>query len=154
MDPAAVFEEYRSRIVGQEIRARRLATNSLLVYIDSEPGDPHGVTIWLEPTWHLRNRDQVLTGSRQAQHDPDAKDPDGGFRVAAQAVDTLVGDRVRSLERDNVTGDLRLETDGGLTLCTFVSDPSDDHFWHLRDNATRAALYAGAGGLEIVPPDA
>lgn len=154
MDPNAAFQEYRNRILGQEIRARRLATNSLLVYIGSEPGDLFGVTLWFEPTWHLRNRERVLTGSRQAQHDPGAADPDAGFRVAAEAVDALVRDRVCALERDPVTGDLRLETEGGLTLCTFVSDPSDDHFWHIRDNATRSALYAGAAGLEIVLPDA
>lgn len=154
MDPQTLFDEYRSRIIGHEIRYRRLATNSLLVYIDNEPGDETGLTLWFEPTWHLRDLVRVLTGSRQAQHDEWAEDPDAGFHIAVAAVDTLVGETVRDLSIDPITQDLRLDTDGGLTLCTFVTDPSSDHLWHIRDNASRLALYCGVDGLEVTRPDA
>jgi hypothetical protein len=41
-DPETLFNDFRSRIVGHEIRFRRLAANSLVVYIDHEPGDARG----------------------------------------------------------------------------------------------------------------
>ncbi len=45
-----------------------------------------------------------------------------------------------SLEVSEITGDLVLTLDGGLTLTTFVSDPDTDELWHIRDNATKQSL--------------
>jgi hypothetical protein len=142
-----------SRTVGRTVSGRRLATNSLLVYVDAEPSGGEGVTLWLEPTWHLRDATHVLTGSRQAQHDPDAKDPDAGFDAAAAALDALIGRRVLSLDVTAATGDLIVTLDGGLVLCTFVSDPTTDELWHIRDNATKHRLVRTGQTLEITAPD-
>jgi hypothetical protein len=135
--PETQFVGYRERIIGGVVRARRLAGNSLLVYIDAEPGDGNGLTLWLEPTWHLRDEARVLAGSRQAQHDADADDPDAGFNQTADGVNVLLGRRVTGLELEPATGDLVLTLDGGLTLRTFASDPDTDELWHIRDNATK-----------------
>lgn len=140
-DPYFLFEEFRSGIVGHEVRWRRLAGNSLIVYIDCEPGDDTGFVIWFEPTWNLRDSERVLTGSRQAQHDEDAEDPYSGFKQAGEAVDMLVGRRVTELLMEPVTGDLRLELDGGLSVRTFVSDPETDHLWHIHESASGTNLY-------------
>jgi hypothetical protein len=153
MTPEEVFVEFRSRIVGHTVRERRLATNSLLVYIDAEPGDGTGLTLWFDPTWHLRDDAHVLTGSRQAQHDPDAADPDAGFHLVADAVDHLVGRTVVTLEMSDSTGDLTLSLDGGLRLCTFVSDPLTEQLWHIRDNATKHRLVRSGQSLAIRAPE-
>ena len=150
MTPEKLFEEFRSRIVGRTVRRRRLAGNSLLVYIDTEPGDGTGLTLWFDPTWHLRDDTHVLTGSRQAQHESDAADPDAGFNLAADAVDQLVGRTVIALEMSESTGDLTLSLDGSLYLCTFVSDPSTDQLWHIRDNATKHRLVRSGPALTIL----
>jgi hypothetical protein len=153
MKPETLLVEFRARIVGRTVRKRRLATNSLLVYVDAEPGDETGLTIWLEPTWHLRDDAHVLTGSRQAQHDPDADNPDAGFNMAADAVDQLVGRTIVALDISDSTGDLTLRLDGGLHLCTFVSDPSTDELWHIRDNLTKLRLVRSGQSLEIRAPE-
>ena len=153
MTPEDLFVEFRARIVGHVVRQRRLATNSLLVYIDTEPGDGTGLTLWFEPTWHLRDNAHVLTGSRQAQHDPDIEDPDAGFNLAADAVDRLVGKTVIALDISEGTGDLTLSLEGGLCLCTFVSDPLTDELWHIRDNATKHRLVRSGRSLEILAPE-
>ena len=142
----------RDHIEGHTVKYRRLAGNSLILYLDCEPGDKHGATIWLEPTWHLRGPESVLAGSRQAQDDPDAEDPEEGFREVAAAVDVLTGRRLVALGIDPVTGDLRADLEGGLVLQTFVCDPTDDHLWHIRDNATGARLRGTPAGLRIDPP--
>ena len=62
-----LFQEHRERLIGRPVTFTRLAANSLLVYIDGEPGSGTGLTFWFEPTWHLLGPAGVLLGSRQAQ---------------------------------------------------------------------------------------
>jgi hypothetical protein len=153
MTPEDLFADFRSRVVGRSVRRRRLAGNSLLVYVDCEPGDETGITLWFEPTWHLRDPSSVLAGSRQAQHDAGADSPDAGFHAAADALDVLVGRPIMSLEVDPVTGDLSVTFPCGLTLTTFVSDPDTEELWHIRDNATKQRLVRTARRLEIAPSE-
>jgi hypothetical protein len=154
MDPAKKFTDLRARVVGHRVTFKRLAGNSLLVYFGGEPGDRQGVTLWFEPTWHFRDSSRVLTGSREAQHDSDAVDPDAGFHRAATALEIVKGQEARDLRVDPVTGDLILELDGGQLLSTFVSDPSTDELWHIRDNSTGDRLLRSGSGFEILVGDA
>jgi hypothetical protein len=142
----------REHIVGRAVTFIRLAANSLLVYFGGQPGDRQGVTLWLDPTWHLRGPDGVLAGSRQAQDDPDSQDPEAGFRAAAAGVDALAGRRALTLDVDDVTTDLRIAFEGGIELRTFVADPDDNHLWHVRENATGTSVRAKPGRLVIAPP--
>ena len=41
------LEDLRSRLIGPPVSYRRLACDSLLIYVDCEPGDGKGITIWL-----------------------------------------------------------------------------------------------------------
>ena len=154
LSPDEFFAELRARVIGRPVRYRRLAANSLLVYVDAEPGEKTGVTFWFEPTWHLRGPDRVLTGSREAQEDPDSDDPGAGFRRAADAVDALLGSTVTEVWIEPVTGDLHITLEGGLLLRTFVSDPSTDELWHVRDNVAGVVLYRSPAGYRIRHGDA
>jgi hypothetical protein len=135
------------------VSRRRLAGNSLLVYVDAQPGDGHGITLWFEPTWHLRGPDRILTGSRQAMHNADAEDPDAGFNLAAEAVDVLNGRRIADLTIESGTGDLFLWLDGEYLVRTFVSDPMDDEIWHIRDNASGVRLTRSGRQMAIPAAD-
>lgn len=67
MMPDELIEIIQS-IQDRQVRFVRLAGNSLLIYCDCEPGDLNqGFSIWLEPTWHFKNTERVITGSREAQ---------------------------------------------------------------------------------------
>jgi len=147
MTAEALLADFRARLLGGTVRRRGLAGNSLLVYVDCTPGDGTGLTLWFEPTWNLRDASRVLTGSRQADHDPDANNPDAGFHIAADAIDVLVGRTVLALDVHTITGDLTVTFDEGLTLTTFVSDPSTEELWHIRDNETRQRLECTGHGL-------
>jgi hypothetical protein len=116
-------------------------------------GDHTGITLWFEPTWRLRDDARVLTGSREAQHDPDVSDPDAGFHAAAEAVDQLNGRIIVSLEVAAITGDLTVRLSDGLVISTFVSDPTTDELWHIRDNATKTRLIRTGHTFEIDAPD-
>jgi hypothetical protein len=148
-EPIELFKRFRRQYVeGRRVTDRRLAGNSLILYMECEPGDEHGAVLWLEPTWHLRDRERVLAGSRQAQDEPD------GFEATAEAIDALVGREVFALMVDAVSHDLRIELEGGLIVQTFVADPSDDHTWHIHEGATGVHLGAAPDGLWIDRPEA
>ena len=149
LQPDELFQQLRARVVGRPVRKRRLAGNSLLVYVDADPGSETGVTFWLEPTWHLRGPDRVLTGSREAQNDPDATDPNAGFDRAADAVDILVGRTILDVRIEPVSGDLHIDLEGGILLRTFVSDTTADELWHIRDNVSATRLRRSGCELTI-----
>lgn len=146
-----MFEDLRSRTIGRPVSFRRLAANSILIYIDAEPASGSGVTYWLEPTWHLRGPDRVLTGSREAQHDEDAADPDEGFHRAATALDVLNDRILIEVRVEPISGDLLMEFEGGFLLRTFVSDPTDEEIWHISDNTTKRRLQGSPLGMEVGP---
>jgi hypothetical protein len=47
------FENFRHELIGSRITFVRLACNSLLLYVECEPGDGCGLTFWLEPPWRV-----------------------------------------------------------------------------------------------------
>ncbi|HTE19651.1 MAG TPA: hypothetical protein VK689_14890 [Armatimonadota bacterium] len=146
----AFVEHIRNQVVGHPVSYRRLALNSLLIYVDCQPGDPTGVIFWFEPTWHLRGPDRVLTGSRQAQPDEDAKEPDAGFRAAGLALDALWDRTVEAVEVEPVTHSLIVRFEGGYEVRTFVSDPTSDLDWHIDENATGHSVEGHSGGVKLV----
>jgi hypothetical protein len=150
MSPEAFLDHIRSQVLARPVSYRKLAANSLLVYVDCQPGDAQGVIFWFEPTWHLRAPDRVLTGSRQAQPDDDAAEPDAGFEAAAGAVAVLCDRKVQSVEVEPVTHSLVLDFEDGYEVRTFVSDPTDDLDWHIDDLATGRSLEGCARGLKVV----
>jgi hypothetical protein len=81
--------EIRGDIVGRAITYRRLAANSLLLYVDSDPDDPTGYIIWFEPTWHVSSPKGVLIGSCQAQVETKEE-----LSEAGKPLDQLVGHRI------------------------------------------------------------
>lgn len=151
MEAIEFFESLRPRLIGHTVSFRRLAANSLLIYIDCEPGDQQGVTIWFEPTWHFCGPEGVLVGSRQAQV-ADAPDADEVFARVAEPLDLLLGRAIESATIEQRTHDLSLALEGDYYIKTFVSDPTDDETWHIRDNETGKRLRGFSKGLAIDLP--
>jgi len=131
-------------LIGKRVSFTRLALNSLLVYLDCEPGDETGFVLWFEPTWHFRDKKRVLLGSRQAQED------------SAEVLDRLGrplrklrGSRVRGVSIEAITNDLVVEFDSSRILRTFVADPTDNEQWHICDNAATTVLYGNPRRLYV-----
>ena len=132
-------EQFRQNIVGHSITYTRLAANSLILYVDCQPGDEIGFVIWLEPTWHVKGPTGVLVGSRQAQMD-DAPGDREAFSRVAEPLSTLHNKKIVSMGIELLTHDLHLRLEGELWIKTFVADPTDDESWHIRDAAGRMKL--------------
>jgi hypothetical protein len=144
-EPTEQFEDFASRLIGHRVSFTRLAGNSLLIYVDCEPSDNKGLTIWFEPTWHLGSPRGVLLGSRQAQVDG----KEAHSRVA-EPLDQLAGKAIEKVLIEEITFDLRVVFEGGYWITTFVSDPTDDESWHITDNSSKLQLFASPAGLQIV----
>lgn len=147
MPPGSFFESLKSRLVGREIRHRRLACDSLLLYIDCEPGDEAGIILWVEPIWHLRGPNGVLLGSSQVT--AAAESVETMSAIADEPMTHILGRSIEDVVIESGTHDLAVEFRGNYSIRTFVSDAESDHSWHIRDNATRMRLNGSPGGLDL-----
>ena len=148
MEPTKYFEDIRSRFVGYSIIYTRLVTNSLILYIDCEPGDKSGFTIWFSPTWHVKGANGVLVGSRQVQTDEDDNGTEA-FERGAESLLELRNKKILSLEIESLTYDLHLRLDSDFWVKTFVSDPSDEESWYIRDITNKTKLIGSPHGLRL-----
>lgn len=152
MEPNAFFDYLRRKVLGRPVTFRRLAANTLLIYIDNEPGDGTGVTFWLNPVWHVREPGRVLAGSREAQFDVD-EDGEEGIQLLGKRLDVLLGQTVQDVSIEPDTFDLTLSLSGGYLVKTFAArvlrEKDDDETWHIRDNTTGSRLKGSSKGLSI-----
>jgi len=145
ISPAQFIRSIRKRAVGGVVRYRRLAMNSLLVYLDCRPGDESGFSIWLEPTWQVLGPLHVLAGSRQAQVEGKKE-----LTNIGKVIDAILGRRLVGFTIARRSNELTLRLTGEFEIRNFVSDANDDHIWHIDDHEKRLALYASPTELEVV----
>jgi hypothetical protein len=151
-EPGRILEQVRGRILGSKVSYRRLASDSLLLYLDCEPGDGGGITIWFEPIWHLRGPDGVLLGSMQVAAACGSEDAMAA--IADGPLAPLLGRYIEGVAIDTLTFDLSISLVGRYKVCTFVADATVDESWHIRENATGTRLRGSPGGLFVQPPRA
>ncbi|WP_165071447.1 hypothetical protein [Paludisphaera rhizosphaerae] len=151
MDPIRLFKRFRRRLVGGEVTFIRLMCNSLLIYVDCEPGDGQGLTLWLEPAWHVTTPQGVVAGSCQAQGEAEVGRPtrEELDRVWDLLAPALLNRPIESIRINVRSQDLIVTVEGGNRVRTFVSNPEDDHTWHIRDNSTGLMVYGSPAGLEV-----
>jgi hypothetical protein len=141
------WEDLRNRLVGRPVSYRRLAGDSLLIYVDCKPGDEKGITIWFEPIWHFRGPQGVLVGSMQAF---EAAQTEDGFDALSDLMNVLHEKEVEQVVVDPLSFDLSLAFAGGYSVKTFVADATAGESWHIRDNATGTRLKGAPTGLSTV----
>ncbi len=149
MDPRLLFETLKVQLAGRRVTYRRLACDSLLLYLECEPGDGTGVTLWFEPIWHLCGQGGVLVGSMQIAHESDSEEK---MDAVSEPMHVLEGQRVESLSYDSRTFDLTVTFEGDCSIKTFVSDATSEESWHIRDNTTCVRLKGSPKGLGVVAP--
>ncbi len=150
MDADELFERFHSELIGRNISCVRLACNSLLLYVDCQPGDGQGLTLWLEPTWHVSAPEGVIAGSRQAQGEGDAGPTETELdRVSSPICEKLIDRTITEIQIDKRSRDLTVTVAGVFYVRTFASDSQDDHLWHIRENSTGLALYASTVGWRV-----
>jgi hypothetical protein len=141
------LEDLRNRLVGRPVYYRRLAGDSLLIYVDCEPGDGKGITIWFEPIWNFRGPQGVLVGSMQAF---EAAQTEGGLGALSDLMNVLHEKEVEQVVVDPLSFELSIAFAGGWSIKTFVAHATDGESWHIRDNATGIRLKGAPMGLSIV----
>jgi hypothetical protein len=148
MDANTLFTELRSKALGQPVTFRKIDERTLLLFIDSQPGDERGLTFGFEPAWHVREPGRVLTGSIDAQFEDDEPEEEGTQRLE-NLLEVLQGKIVEDVAIEPGTFDLTLALSGGYLVKTFVADATDEETWRIRDNATGSDLSGSPEGLSI-----
>jgi hypothetical protein len=147
IEPGILFEELQGNILGRAVSFRRLACDSLHLYLDCEPGDRSGLGICFEPIWHFCGPNGVLLGSMQVAAVCESEEAMSA--VADGPLKPLLGRVIEGLAIDPLTFDLTVILAGGYRVCTFAADATGDYSWHIRDNATGTSLKGSPGGLSI-----
>ncbi len=143
--PIQLRDEMCRAMVGRKVTYRRLAANSLMLYIDSAPDERTGYLIWFEPTWRVVSASGLLICSDQEIGE--RKEDLGRY---GKPLSALLGRTVEEVIVDERSRDLIVTLEGGLEIRTFVADPTAEHIWHIDDQKLRVALYASATEFEIV----
>jgi hypothetical protein len=149
MDPGPFFETLKGQLIGHRVTYRRLACDILLIYLDCEPGDGTGVTIWLDPIWHFCGPEGVLVASMQVAEALDSEETMAA--VADELMASLLGRSIESVVIEPRTFDLMVKFEGDYYVKTSVSDPASEESWHIRDNTTGTRLRGSPQGLSVVP---
>ena len=150
MDAEELFKRFHRELIGRNISFVRLASNSLLLYVECKPGDGQGLTLWFEPTWHISAPEGVIAGSRQAQGEGDQGATKAELdRVSKPIREKLIDRTITDIQLDQRSRDLTVTVAGAYDIRTFAADPEDDHLWHIRENSTELTLYASAVGLRV-----
>ena len=139
----------QKQLVGRKVAFRRLVGNSLLIYLECEPGDKTGFVIWLEPCWHFCGPSKVLVGSYQSELAAGPHQAEG-FKKIAPLLDRTIGRKVASVHIEPYSNDLRVQLGGGYWLETFVDDPASNENWHVTDNVSGLTVYASPSGLRVL----
>ncbi|WP_409345193.1 hypothetical protein [Paenibacillus sp. MBLB4367] len=140
MDNSIILRAY---LVNLEISFCRLAGNSLILYLNCQPGEDKGFIIWIEPTWHFANQTEVLLGSRQAQVETDEE-----LQEVFEPLKQLLGKKIKNLIIEVITNDLTIQFDE-FSIKSFVADPTDDHTWHVIDNEKRRRFKANPKEMTV-----
>jgi hypothetical protein len=150
VDADDLFKRFRRELIGRNITFVRLACNSLLLYVESRPGDGQGLTFWLEPTWHISAPEGVIAGSRQAQGEGDDGPTEAELdRVSRPICEKLIDRTITEIQIDQRSRDLTVTVADAYHVRTFASHPEDDHLWHIRENSTGLTLYASTVGWRV-----
>ena len=150
MEPDAFLTHLKSQLIGRKIMQCHLAANSLIILTEAASEEASGYRLWLKPTWNFVGRDGVLTGSRQAQHKPDAENPDAGCQKARNIVGTTQVLTIQKIAVEPLTFSLLVTLSDASGFRTFVSDPDEAVSWHIKENATGKMLEASPHGLKFV----
>ena len=133
-----------NEIIGLKVKKTRLAANSLIIYIECEPGDKKGYSIWLEPTWHL-TEEKVLLGSRQLQTDNDEL-----FHKFAKILNKIHNLKIINISIIENSNDINILLEKNYSIKTFVADPTDPEIWHITDIKNKLKVYVSPTQFKIV----
>jgi hypothetical protein len=139
-----VFADFVRRLVGHRVSHSSLLLNSLRVCIDRQLQENSGFFFWFEPVWHLGNSNGVLVGSRQAQ--VEERDAHAALN---SLVEELVGREIERVSVEPLTNDIDVRFSDRYWIRTFVSDPTAEENWYIRDCQSDELVRGSAKGLRL-----
>ncbi|MEO6654987.1 MAG: hypothetical protein ABIO36_02805, partial [Pyrinomonadaceae bacterium] len=125
-------------LVGESVSFCRVASNSLIIYFFGEPGDANVVSIFLDPTWRLKqNGKKIILESFDLQIEESdfesESDYNDEFERLTSLKANLYGSKLESVELDFDSSDICLKFSGDQVVSNFANSAFDDKAWTYRN---------------------
>jgi hypothetical protein len=143
-DARSTFNDFVQSLSGRRVSYVSLFLNSLRVCLDRELGEKAGFFFWFEPAWQLGSPDGILVGSRQTQ-----SETSGAHASLNMLVKDILGKQIEHVSIEALTNDIDVRFSGGFWIRTFVSDPTDDESWYLRDCQSGLVVTGSPKGVSV-----
>lgn len=153
MEPADHFRDIAAQLIGRRVTSVWMVLYTLKIEVAPTDTDPRCLQIWLEPSWHVRSPERLLTGSGAIESPDDFGDDAEVARASATIervsddAQPLVGCTIERLQLDPVTFELCVAFSDGFVGRTFASDPASTLIWVLSDCPRSFALRGTAEGI-------
>ncbi|HVS39062.1 MAG TPA: hypothetical protein VMS17_26120 [Gemmataceae bacterium] len=128
---------------------RSLATNSLKLRFDGEPGEKGRAYIWIDPPWRLTLAGRFITGSGDWPVWDGVAEPEVNrplWEAWCALLDPLNRTALVGVSVASPLPDLALEFETGHRIDTF-GNTSDGYWWYYRDRLSGDVFEAGGGGI-------
>jgi hypothetical protein len=143
-DAQSVFDDFVRLLLGRPVSYVSLFGNSIRICVGRKLEEKIGFFLWFEPVWHLGSSNGILVGSRQAQ--TDERDAHAALNLSVQEI---LGRDIEHIAVDRLTTDIDVRFSGGYWIRTFVSDPTDDESWYIRDCQSDLIVTGSPKGLGL-----
>ena len=150
------FENLNSELqtlVGEPVSFCRVAGNSLIIYFFGEPGDENVVSVFLDPTWHVRQNGKIVLGSFDLQIEESdfesEQDYNDEFERLALLKDNLYGSKLESVELDFESSDICLKFSGDQVVTNFANSAFDAMAWTYRNMQKNITAYVSTLGVNL-----
>jgi hypothetical protein len=143
-DAQNTLNDFVKSLLGHRVSYASLFLNSLRICIDRKLQERTGFFLWLEPVWHLGGSNGILVGSRQAQTEDLS-----AHAALGLLVESILGRQINSIAVDALTHDIDVRLSEGYWVRTFVSDPTAQENWYLRDCESGLVVTAYPSGLRL-----
>ncbi len=133
------------RLETKGVANTRVAGNTLILYLDSQPGDDNSISFWIDPPWHLCGPDSVLIGSRQMQEETTEEELDEITRPLKH----IQENDIETIEIEERTNDLIISFKNNFQIRTFAVNPEEDYSWYMTDKGNNLRVNGAPKGVTI-----
>jgi hypothetical protein len=151
------LESVLQTLVGELIKSKTIAGNSMLLWFGVEPKAPTAKCLWIEPPWRIETALGIESSSDGFPHAKDENETEAQYRIrfekACANSDVLKGSVLSLLSVDHLTSDLTLQLNDGRILRAFATDLEYEN-WHFTDHGTRRRYGVSITGIGVEEADA
>ncbi len=145
-----------SKLIGEEVRFKRIAGNTIIIYFFGEPGDDTVVSLFINPSWRYERNHKVIVGSADFPWDEDDFDSKEEYEQTFERMcvlsDGLTGARLLNCGIDATSSDVTLSFSDDQTIRNFANSAFDKSAWTYRNHPHQLTACISPLGISLRDP--